>query len=305
MLLKLILTISIIFLASFAKAQIDTVKHWQTSGKVSVQLNQSHFSNWAGGGHTALSLSGNLELDANYQKGKLSWINKISEFYGISKLGKGTKFFKNHDVLEINSRLTLAHKPRTHFVVFGNLISQLANGYHQEADGLHRISGFLSPAYITEGLGYEFRSLKFTPDNQFFVVLSPLAGKQTVVLSKKIEETNFGLQSQNSVRHEFGAYLQGGLKKEVLERTHISTQVLFFTNYTEDFGNVDVNWKTQLEVLANKWISMTLTTHLVYDHDVSLPTFEDVNFDGDKEVVSLGPKLQFMEVLGLGLTAKF
>lgn len=297
--------LSILSFCFSLKAQTDSLRFWQSSGKGSIQLNQTHFSNWASGGHTGISISGSLEYDAFYQKGSTGWINSYSQFYGISKLGKGTDFKKNHDVVDLNSRLSFAHTKRTHFILFTNVLTQIAKGYHEAAGGnSNHSSSIFSPGYITEGFGYEYRDKNFKTDSLFFVIFSPLAGKQTIVLDDNIDGSMYGLKSLNGVRHELGMYLQAGLKRKILERTYLSTDIKLYTNYLYEFGNIDMNWKTALSVHANKWISMQLMASLVFDDDTKLPQFADLNGDGINEAVGVAKKLQLMQILGLGVTIK-
>jgi len=287
------------------KAQTDSLNFWHTSGKSSIQLNQAHFSNWAGGGHTAISLSGSLEYDAFYQKGSTGWINSYAQFYGISKLGKGTNFKKNHDIVELNSRVSFAHKKRTHFIAFTNVLTQIAKGYNGEAgDNSNHVSNMFSPGYITEGLGYEYRDDNYKTDSLFFVVFAPLTGKQTIVLDDNVDGTMYGLSSLNGVRNELGMFLQAGFKRKILERTFLSTDLQLYTNYLSEFGNIDVNWRTALAVHANKWITMQLMANLVYNDDTKVPQFADLNSDGFNEAVGVSRKLQLMQTLGLGVTIK-
>ena len=161
-----------------------------------------------------------------------------------------------------------------------------------------------SPGYITEGVGYEYRDENFKTDSRFFFVFAPLAGKQTIVLDDNIDGSLYGLKSLNGVRHELGMYLQTGLKRKILERTYLSTDLQLYTNYLYDFGNIDVNWKTALSVHANKWISMHLMASLVYNDDTKVPQFADLNGDGINEPAGAAKKLQLMQILGLGVSIK-
>jgi hypothetical protein len=59
--------------------------------------------------------------------------------------------------------------------------------------------------------------------------------------------------------------------------------------------NIDVNWEVQINMAINKWFSTTLTTNMVYDDDIKI-----VQKDGSK-----GSRLQFKEVLGVGVQFNF
>ena len=81
-----------------------------------------------------------------------------------------------------------------------------------------------------------------------------------------------------------------------LENVNLITTADFFTPYNKDFGNVDVNWDVLISMKINKVLSATLNMTLKYDNDVK--TFTD-------EGVERGPKVQFKEILGVGLAYNF
>ena len=82
----------------------------------------------------------------------------------------------------------------------------------------------------------------------------------------------------------------------LMENVSMITTADFFTPYSSQFGNVDVNWDMLISMKINKFLSATINTTLKYDNDVK--TFED---DGAKR----GAKVQFKEILGIGLAYNF
>ena len=117
-----------------------------------------------------------------------------------------------------------------------------------------------------------------------------------------------------ALQNEIKVYLDGGWgvahpekKSELLwivvkgwgcgwENVNLITTADFFTPYNKDFGNVDVNWDVLISMKINKVLSATLNMTLKYDNDVK--TFND-------EGVERGPKVQFKEILGIGLAYNF
>ena len=73
-----------------------------------------------------------------------------------------------------------------------------------------------------------------------------------------------------------------------------------FSNYLNNPQNIDVNWETLIQFKVNKYISATLSTHLIYDDDIDIAVFDDAG-----EQTGKGPRLQFKEVLGIGFAYKF
>ena len=81
-----------------------------------------------------------------------------------------------------------------------------------------------------------------------------------------------------------------------MENVSFITSVDFFTPYSDQFGNVDINWDLLINMKINKYLNATLNTTLKYDNDVK--TFTD---EGEKH----GAKIQFKEVLGIGVAYNF
>jgi len=97
-------------------------------------------------------------------------------------------------------------------------------------------------------------------------------------------------------RAEFGALTKLSYKKDVMENVNLQSVLDLFTNYTDNFGNVDVNWEVLIAMKVNNYLTANISTTLRYDDDV-----EYVNDKGVNE----GPKIQFKEVVGIGLAYKF
>jgi len=74
-----------------------------------------------------------------------------------------------------------------------------------------------------------------------------------------------------------------------------ATTVELFSDYLKNPQNLYVNWTTLTNMKVNKYISATLSTQLIYDEAVMI-----TDKDG-----KIGPRLQFKQVLGIGLSYKF
>ena len=95
--------------------------------------------------------------------------------------------------------------------------------------------------------------------------------------------------------------LRAQFKKDVMENVNFQTRIDLFSNYSEEPTHIDVNWEVLIAMKVNKYISATVTTNLIYDHDVDIAVDED----GDDIIDAIGPRTQFKEVLGVGLSVKF
>lgn len=86
-----------------------------------------------------------------------------------------------------------------------------------------------------------------------------------------------------------------------MENVNFQSRIDLFSNYSEEPLHIDVNWEVLIAMKVNKYISATVTTNLIYDHDVDIAV--DENNDGITD--AYGPRVQFKEVLGVGLSYKF
>jgi hypothetical protein len=98
------------------------------------------------------------------------------------------------------------------------------------------------------------------------------------------------------VRTEFGPYIRADLNKDLSKTINLATTAEFFSNYFEDFGNIDVNWSLLLTMKVNKWLAASIATQLIYDDDTQIKT---------APTAEPGPRTQFKELFGLGLTYTF
>jgi hypothetical protein len=90
-------------------------------------------------------------------------------------------------------------------------------------------------------------------------------------------------------------------KKDIIENVGLINKLELYSDYTGDVSKVDVNWEITLNMKVNEYISANLSTHLIYDEDTKI----GVDSNGDGSIDAFGPRTQFKEVLGVGLSYKF
>lgn len=158
--------------------------------------------------------------------------------------------------------------------------------------------------------------MDYKPDDNFSFFVSPVTGKITIVNNKTladagafgVEEALFdtaGVQTAagKKIRYEFGALVSLKFKKEVAKNITLSTKADFFSNYFKTPQNIDVNWDVLIGMKVNKYISASISTTLIYDHDTPVPIYDDVN--GILVQTGTGPRTQFKEVFAIGFSFKF
>lgn len=290
-----------------AQAPKDSVNIWDFGGVGTVNFSQVSLTNWAAGGQNSLSVLGNLNLHANYSKGKNTWNNSMDLTYGLVKL-EGRRVQKSDDKVELNLKYGYRASKRWFYTTQLNLKTQLTPTYSITRDTL--ISNFFSPAYVLGSLGMDYK-----PSDKLSVFISPFTGKFTVVYNQALADRGaFGVKAAEKdvegnpipgtgerVREEFGGYVNVRYKNVILENVTLQSKFDLFSNYLKKPENVDVNWETLLNLKVNKFLSANLFVHMIYDDDINI----NVDRDEDGKVDGKGPRLQLKQTLGIGVSYKF
>lgn len=275
-----------------AQESQDT-SYWKKGGTAALTFSQTSLSNWSGGGDNAISTNAQLNLFANYTKAKNAWDNTLKLEYGLLKQGdQGVR--KSIDKIDFVTKYGHQASKKWYYSVLLDFKTQFAKGYNyakNEDESDVKVSNFMAPAYILLSLGMDYK-----PNETFSAYLSPITGKTTVVNDDDLSDAGaFGVDPGDKIRTEFGALSKLTLKKTIAKNVDLKSTLDLFTAY-ETFGNIDVNWDLMINMKVNKFLTASINTTLVYDDDV-----EYVNKDG----VNKGVKVQFKEILGIGLAYSF
>ncbi|MRT92671.1 DUF3078 domain-containing protein [Ancylomarina sp. 16SWW S1-10-2] len=286
-----------IFLAltcfNLSAQETQDTSYWKKGGMASLSFSQTSLSKWSGGGDNALSTNLQLDLFANYARDKSAWDNTLKLEYGLLKQGDdGTR--KSIDKIDFVTKYGHKASAKWYYTALLDFKTQFAKGYeYSSTDGVEdqKVSNFLAPAYILLSLGMDYK-----PNETFSAYISPITGKTTIVNDDYLSDKGyFGVDEGDKIRNEFGALSKLTLKKTVAKNVDLKSTLDLFTAY-DSFGNVDVNWDLMINMKVNEFLTASINTTLVFDDDV-----EYTNEDGVNE----GAKIQFKEVLGIGLAYKF
>ncbi|MCF8336006.1 MAG: DUF3078 domain-containing protein [Bacteroidales bacterium] len=271
----------------------DTITNWKIGGTGSLTFSQVSFQNWTAGGENSYSLSGFLSLHANYKKDRVSWENALDMGYGIVRqAGRGVR--KSDDRFEVMSKYGYKTSSDWYYSGSFNFSTQFDKGYkYNEEEGTKQeISDFMAPAYALLSIGMDYK-----PSDAFSLVLSPLTGKTTFVLDDLLSSRGaFGVKEGENIRNEFGGYVKISYNQDIWEDVTLNTKLDLFSNYLKEPQNVDINWEVLISMKVNEYLSANLNTRLIYD--------DNINYVNEKGEV-LGPRIQFKEVFGAGLSYKF
>jgi len=274
----------------------DTAKSpWYISGSGNLAISQAAFSNWAAGGENALGMNAFLNVKINYKKGKHAWGNTVDLGYGFQFLGigKNARYTKSNDKIELTTAYgyEIHRNKKWYLTLLANFKTQFTSGFNYPDDSTV-ISRFMAPGYLVVGPGITYAPVKW-----FYLYLSPASGRFIFVLDTALSNNgSFGVDKGKEIRGEFGPYLRADLNKDLSKAINISSTLELFTDYLKGFGNIDVNWNLLLTLKVNKWLATSISTQVIYDNDVMIkttPTSEP------------GPRTQFKELIGVGLSYKF
>jgi len=280
-----------------ASANEDAAEGWTKGGVIGLNMGQVALSNWQGGGQSSISGTSLLSVFKNYKKGKTAWDNSLDLAYGLLSQNNGP-FIKSDDRIELNSKYGRQFKNNDKLYYGGlvNFRSQFAPGFATVAQQT-LISRIMSPAYITAALGIDYK-----PTSAFSVFIAPVSYRGTVVLDPNLNALGaYGVEANENIRHEMGGLVMLKFQDDLMKNINLRTQATFFSNYLDRPENIDVLWDLLLTMKVNKYINASIGTTLIYDHDIDIAT--DANNDGSFDVS--GPKVQFKEVLNIGVSYVF
>ena len=132
-------------------------------------------------------------------------------------------------------------------------------------------------------------------------MVNPISNKSTFVMDDFLSAQGaYGVDTLSNVNAEFGAFISLAFKKEIIKNVTLGTLYTMFADY-KDLGVWDVNWDLVLDFKINSFLAANITTNLIYDQDIKIP----VDRSGDGVNDGFGPRVQFRQALGIGLTANF
>ncbi|WP_445720003.1 DUF3078 domain-containing protein [Flavobacterium sp.] len=286
----------------------DTISYWSKENKVGLDISQITFVNWNAGGNNSISGLIKGQFIRTYTKENINWKNELIMRYGINKQ-ESQEVRKTDDQFSFNSTFGYKRDTITNWYYAGkfNFNTQFANGYAYPNVDL-AISRPFAPAYAFLGIGAEYSR----NDLNLNFYLSPLTQKTTMVFDQRLADQGaFGVEKAvydefgtllkhgKNIRNETGILVTNQWKKEIYTNINLENRIALYTDYINNFGNIDVDWQIQLDLTVNQYVKANIGTHLVYDDDIKSKEEE-----GGVQVVK-GPKIQLKQLLGVGVVYQF
>lgn len=290
----------------------DTIKvkksNWEKKNSIGFDLNEIAFVNWSAGGVSSVSglLKGNFTRI--YTKENIKWGNELIVRYGVNKQD-GIEWRKTDDAFQFNS--TFGYRKDTisnwyHSAKF-SFNTQFTNGYAYPNTEI-AISKPFAPAYTFLGVGAEYSNKK----DQVNIYISPLTMKNTLVLDQRLanqgafgvekaiyDVNNLLIKEGKKSKTELGFLVTNNFKREIFKNIIFENRLSLYSDYLNHFGNIDVDWQAQLDLVVNKYVKANIGIHMIYDDDIKAK--EEVA----GEQVTVGPKVQLKQMIGVGLVYNF
>ncbi len=288
---------------------------WHSGGNIMLNLNQIGFQNWAQGGENGMSTAFIAGLFLDYKRKKITWDNRANIYFGLITVDDYEAIRKNDDRFEASTKLGVSAFKKIYYSALASFLTQFAPGYDYLLDETTPISLFMSPAYLTMGVGMDWQ-----PNDHFSLFLSPATGRITYIMDDEIAATGlYGnkpavldslgdvIEQAENIRREFGALISMTLDTKLGKSVMESAKISLFNNYTDPDPdtrrNIDVHLMNNISFTHHKFFTTTIYFELIYDHDVLLPTYEKIN--GVTTQVGVGPKSQIKEIIGLNFSYFF
>ncbi|HEY0298015.1 MAG TPA: DUF3078 domain-containing protein [Arachidicoccus sp.] len=266
----------------------DSTKYWNKGGALALTAGQTSLSNWSGGGTNAYSVTGTVNLYADYKKGKNSWDNNLNVQYGYVKT-KGTIGQSSANLLDFLS--LYGHSVSSNLDVSGlfRVRTQPFDGYAYSTDANGKVtrqfnSTFFAPAYITVAPGITWKPVK-----NLNIFYSPVAARALIVANKFLSNQGaYGVDTGKEFKFEFGSLLNVGYTANITKTITYAGNLELYSNYLHNPKNIYVFWTNTFAAKLTKAIAVTWNFNLAYD-DLYRPNSPK------------GPKIQTQSILGVGL----
>lgn len=264
------------------------VNYWRNWVSFGININQAAFSdNWSGGGVNSIAVGTLFNYKTDYTKDYKNYVSELILQYGKLK-NRDQMQRKTNDRIFWDNKIGLKLSKNWNFFGSLNFESQFDAGYSfsktktgEEVRTL--ISKFMSPGYLTESLGFEYK-----PGKSFSLRIGTGTARQTFVLDTSLYRTNaknFGVPVGRRMRNELAFQLVSNFEKEVFENINLKARYNMFANY-EKLNNMDSRLDVTVTAKVNRLVNVTVTGVGIYDDDQS-------------------DKIQASQALALGLVYKF
>jgi hypothetical protein len=248
------------------------VNYWKKSVTFGLNFSQSAFSsNYSAGGVTAVALGTNFIYHTEYNKAPFSYVSELNLQFCFKK--KKAQFkLKTNDRIFFDNKI--ASQLSKNWYIFGSLTfeSQFDKGFNyvdlgNGAVDAQYISNFMSPGYLTESVGFEYK-----PTTYFDLRLGTGTAKQTFVLDHDIHRfqmDNYGVDTLKTVKNDLAFQMVALFDKDIMKNIHLNTRYALFIPYGQSLKFITHRVDMVLSARVNRLINVTINGTLLYDKHTS------------------------------------
>lgn len=248
------------------------INYWKTKATIGINANQASFSdNWKGGGVNSIALGALLNHKAEYSKESYSYTSEVILQYGKVK-NKDQLQKKTNDRIYWDNKAAIQMSKNWYFFASLSFESQFDKGFSYSKDSKGNevaklLSKFMSPGYLTESLGFEYK-----PNKIFSTRIGTGTARQTFVLDTTIYKTNpknFGVPIGSKIKNELAFQIVSNFEKEVMKNTILKAKYNMFIPY-DNFGHIDHRLDVVATAKLSRVLNVSLTGVMLYDRDMDL-----------------------------------
>jgi hypothetical protein len=278
---------------------------WEQVNEFTLDVSEVAFVNWNAGGTNSISGLYGMNVVRTYRNKGFRWDNQFRFRYGINQQ-EGQELRKTEDDLELISSFGYEISKNSSWFYSGKFSykTQISRGFNYP-DTETSISEFMAPGYIFLGVGAKY----VQPDESFELYLSPITQKSTFVLNQRLANDGaFGVRSAvrdsdgniiregKTTRNEFGILVTNQFEQKIFESTVIVSRLSLYSDYINNFGNIDVDWELNFNFKINDFMRATLGAHIRYDDDIKIKEKAPDGTTNDG-----GSRIQLKQQIGIGI----
>lgn len=275
------------------------VSYWRKNIIFGLNINQAAFTNnWSAGGISSIAIGSNFDYKTEYNREGKDFTSELIMQYGKVK-NRGQIERKTNDRIFWDNKVSINFSK--HWDFYGSLSfeSQFDEGFTYSNDpniAPVLISRFMSPGYLTESIGFEYKPVKY-----YSLRIGTGTARQTFVLDRNLYRTvplNYGVDTGKIVRNELAFQLVSNLDKDIAKNTNLKVRYLIFIPYNNPF-KMTHRMDATLTAKVNRLINVTFNGTLLYDPNTNSTTTTSTTN------TATTPKLQGYQSLALGIVYKF
>jgi len=266
-------------------AQIKDTTYWNKNFSAGVNVNQAAFNaEWKNsqGAVANSAISAFIFAKSEYVQYRHNVLNDLQLQYGRAYTESNLVpiWRKNLDRIFFDNKYAYAITPN--LGLFESLLfqSQFDNGYKYnkyvipndaKRDSTTKVSGFLSPGYLDEAAGLEWKPVPY-----FSARFGPVAFRQTFVTDVEVKKStkkfdgkdsvSYGVELNSSVRNQFGCNVVMKFDKDFNPNLNLKLIYQYFSAY-ENLAVSTNRLDAIITAKVFKFINVNLQGVLVYNQD--------------------------------------